>query len=339
MSPNMSYLPNRTLDEYLDEIARRYPDIHVAIDFGRSDSVKALHALAMASNEFDSDETGRGDSYREAQKSRLVRWSGISTLLGLAVPTDAESAPPLVLDVLGGDALIAKAATESADARFKNVNILTGDLSGPMVNQALADGWPAIRQAAEHLFIRDDALDGVLIAYGTHHIGQASRRRAVLEAVRAARIGGHVVVHDFDEDSPMAGFFTDVVHPNTSAGHSYDHFSRQSMLSLFDDTPTIVQVGHMYDPFVTRAGTPTAAKKLMCEYVGSMYGVRHVIGGSGDVEDSWSALTRYFDHSEHMDEYVGLDAPVKPVVYRQGSQYIAEVPRIALVATARKTGT
>lgn len=323
-----SYLPSQTLEEYLRAIATLHPQLHSALDFGRPGAERALGLLAATSSEFDSDHNGRGDSYRRAQQDALVRWTGIRTLLGLISP--APSA--LVLDVLGGDGTLARAAGSRTESLESKLAIVTSDLSGPMIDRALAQGLSAVRQAAEFLFLRDGSMHGVLLAYGTHHIGPEHRSAAVAEAVRVTRPGGRVVVHDFDDSSPMAAFFAQVVHAHAAGGHAYAHFSRAELATLFRDAGLRARVLDLYDPLIVRAETAAGAKARMCRYVGDMYGVAEHFASMGDVEAAWRLLERHFDHSSYRP---GADV-VRPAVYRQDGQFVAEVPRMAIVATAQK---
>ncbi|MFI6318238.1 class I SAM-dependent methyltransferase [Nonomuraea sp. NPDC050556] len=314
------YLPSLSLDEYQRVVSTVHPQLHAVLDFQRPGAREALDVLAVTSSEFDSDDGGRGDSYRRAQQDALVRWTGISALLRLLVP-DPSSQAPLVLDVLGGDGTLARAV---GGLESKPV-VITGDLSGQMVDRALAQGLPAVRQAAHFLFLRDASMDGVLLAYGTHHIAPAQRPAAVAEAVRVTRPGGRIVLHDFDESSPMAGFFAEVVHPHAAGGHAYSHFTRAELAGLFRDAGLPVRVMDLYDPLIVRASTADEAKARMCRYIGDMYGVsRHL----ARQDDPWRVLERYFDHS-------ALGA-TRPVVYPEGGLFVAEVPRTAIVAVAQR---
>lgn len=328
------YLPSHTLDEYLDHIAAVHPQLHSVLDFGRQGAAGALDLLAMVSSEFDSDRGGRGDSYRRAQQDSLVRWTGIRTLLGLAAP-DRSVEAPLVLDVLGGDGTLARAVTSRAESFDSKPAIITGDLSGQMIDAALAHGLPAVRQAAQFLFLRDVSMHAVVLAYGTHHIPPEHRPAAVAEAVRVTRPGGRIVVHDFDESSPMAEFFAQVVHPNAAGGHAYTHFSRTELATLFGDAGLRAQVLDLCDPLVIRADTEQAAKQRMCRYVADMYGVGAAFAGMDDIGSAWPILERYFDHSSY--RCAGdVAMPPRPVVYRMDGQFVAEVPRMAIVAVAEK---
>ncbi|MEV4392679.1 class I SAM-dependent methyltransferase [Nonomuraea sp. NPDC049607] len=324
-----SYLPSLTLDEYLRLVATVHPQVHAVLDFDRPGAARALGVLVATSSEFDSDHGGRGDSYRRAQQDALVRWTGIRALLGLLTPDPADG-PPLLLDVLGGDGTVARAAAGRLGSLDAKPLIITGDLSGQMVDRALAQGLPAVRQAAQFLFLREGSVGGVLLAYGTHHIDPADRPDAVAEAARVTRPGGRIVLHDFDDSGPMAGFFARVVHPHAAGGHAYRHFTRTGLAALFADADLPVRVLDLYDPLIVRAGSEAAAKERMCRYVADMYGLGAYFAALGDVEAAWRVLERHFDHGTHRH------TPPRPVVYRRDGHYVAELPRTALVALATK---
>lgn len=331
-----SYLPSASLDDYRRMVAASHPRLHALLDSARMQSADALSALVPTVNEFDSDTSGRGDSYRRAQRDALVRWTGARQLLTFALPT-GESGDVTVLDVLGGDGLLARAVAESADEALAKMTVLTGDISGPMVERALAMGLPAVRQAADSLFLRDGSVDAVLMAYGTHHITPDDRHRAAAEALRVARTGGRVVVHDFDDTSPMSRFFTEVVHPYSAAGHDYRHFSRRDMAALFHQLPARARVVDVYDPLVVRGADPWAARRRMCDYIADMYGVHRVL--AGDTDDAWRLLGDIFDHSAYLARTGGAHhGPHRPTVHELSDHCLAEVPRMALVAVAEKVG-
>ncbi|MFD8827860.1 class I SAM-dependent methyltransferase [Streptomyces sp. NPDC059605] len=295
--------------------------------------------MAATTTEFDSDDTGRGDSYRRAQQDSSVRWRGMRQLLEWAAPPEAAF-PCTVLDVLGGDGTIARAVHEHAPGLRDRLSILTGDLSGDMVERALAQGLPAVRQGADHLFLGDGTVDAALLVYGTHHIAPQDRPEAVAEALRVVRPGGRVVLHDFETTSPMAGFFTGVVHPHTTAGHDYPHFSRESLAELFEAAGAPARTVDMYDPLVVRGDTEEEeARRRMCAYVADMYGVGEYFGALGGTDARWRLLEQYFGHEEYL---AGLPEEVDfapgPVVHRSQGGYVAEVPRAAIVAVARKAG-
>ena len=329
------YLPSLVLRDYLHTVATLHPQLRELLDFGRPGADAALAELAGTVSEFDTDSTGRGDSYRRAQRDTLVRWTGMRRLLDLATP-DAAAPVTLILDVLGGDGTVARAASSQSACFESKLAFITGDLSGHMVDKALAHGLPAVRQAAHFLFLRDAGVDAVLLAYGTHHIPSARRPQAVAEAARVVRPGGRIVLHDFDESSPMAGFFGEVVHPHAAGGHDYRHFSRAELTGLFTAAGLPVRVVDLYDPLIVRADSAESASAGMRDYVGDMYGVRDYFATLTD-DEVWGLLTRHFDHTGYLAGIGRDDVPARPLVYRADGQFVAEVPRMAIVAVATRT--
>lgn len=328
-----AYLPSASLDAYLRMTAETHPQLYALLDETRMRSASGLAGLSSVVNEFDSDASGRGDSYRRAQRDALVRWTGARRMLTMAMPT-GRTGDTTVLDVLGGDGLIARALAENADQDLAKVTVLTGDISGRMVERALALGMPAVRQAADHLFLRDASVDAVLMAYGTHHIEPADRGRAAAEALRVVRPGGRVILHDFEEASPMARFFRESVHTYSAAGHDYRHFSREEMAGLFPSPGARVRVVDVYDPLVIRGSDARTARRRMCEYVADMYGIPRILAGGTDA--AWSSLQESFDHSSYPPGTAGLPEERRPVVRELNGHYVAEVPRMAIVAVAEK---
>jgi ubiquinone/menaquinone biosynthesis C-methylase UbiE len=335
VDPATAYLPSMSLGEYLRDIAAQHPALSSVLDFSRPDATAALTVVAATVTEFDSDDTGRGDSYRRAQTDASVRLTGIRQLLRLALPAPAPAS--MVLDVLGGDGTVARAVADRTEDDLSMVTVVTGDISGEMVQRALAQGQPAVRQAADFLFLRNDSVDAVVLAYGTHHIAVRQRAAAVAEAFRVVRPGGRVVLHDFAEDSPMVNFFAQVVHPNSCAGHDYPHFSLEHLNDLFRQAGAYPRVINMYDPLKVVADTLDAARRKMCDYVGDMYGIRHLFDDRDGSDAPWRILERYFDHSNYPARLPNnVDTTLRPRIYQTGNQFVAEVPRVAMVAVAQK---
>ncbi len=328
------YLPDATFAEYLHLLSTQHPNLYRLLDKSRFQAKEGLATLIGTTTEFDSDATGRGDSYRAAQEDTSVRWHGVQQLLRLAVPP-GSGGKHTVLDVLGGDGTVARAHALHAGVGSEDLDVVTGDISGEMVRHALARGLAAIRQAAQFSFLKSGSLDGVLLAYGTHHIPRADRSAAVSEAVRTVRTAGRVVLHDFDEASPMARFFSEVVHTHSLAGHDYEHFTRTELHALFRTLPVLTQVLDLYDPIVVSGRTMDEARRGLCAYVGDMYGVRDLINAEHP-DEGWALLEQHFDHTDYLArrKVVGAAVNVRAIECEQG--FIAELPRVAIVAVAQK---
>ncbi|MGW2254301.1 class I SAM-dependent methyltransferase [Kitasatospora sp. NPDC001660] len=335
-----SYLPAMTLEQYLGHLAARHPRWHRTLDPRRLASAGTMRRLCSQPDEDAPDGTGHGDSCRRdscwgAHQDPLARWTGARRLLHLAAGRPgADAKETLVLDVLGGDGHLARAAAVRPGQAPSGLALLTGDPSGPLVAAALAHGLPAVRQAADRLLLADRTVDAVLLAYGTHHIPPDDRPGAVAEAVRVLRPGGRVVLHDFEPHSPTAAFFRTVVDPHAAVRHHHSHFTRTELLDLFAPHPVAVRLLDVYDPFTVRAASPDEAKAAMVAHVAEAFALTHHFTGLG-TKKAWDVLVTAFDHTAHLAGLcTPLAAPTRPLVRPVSDGYVAEVPRVAVVAVA-----
>jgi SAM-dependent methyltransferase len=250
-------------------------------------------------------------------------------LLGMVHPGNGRS---VVLDVLGGDGTVARAAATAHAPELDGLQILTSDSSGHMIECALDSGLPAIRQDAGHLFLVDGCVDGVFMAYGSHHIPPEHRQRVLKELVRVVRPGGRVLVHDFEETGAMARFFGEVVAVHAKAGHDYQHFTRDGLRSIFRGAGLEPRLSDVYDPLIAWGPTRSTAQSAMCDYIGAMYGVSGFLESMSQSE-RWALICAVFDHSKRA---LPADATACPVVRPGRRGFLAEGPRVALVAVGQR---
>jgi ubiquinone/menaquinone biosynthesis C-methylase UbiE len=335
------YIPGIPVAEYAHLIESRFPAFADLLWFDRPGASAALDDLAQLVNEFETDaNAGRGASYRHAQRNRMVRARGIRTLfmLAAAVP-DAKFITPrwTALDLLGGDGLLAHVFKTFAPHTENSV--ITSDAAGHMVAGALRAGLPAIRQQAQFLFLRDMTVDAVLLAYGTHHIPRHDRALVCREAARVLRPGGRLVLHDFEEGSPVALWFSEVVDRYARAGHQYDHFSAAELDRCYDQAGLrSVTVHKVYDPLVMPGDSPAEARSRLADYLINMYGLDYQasprLNRQGVHDAVWELAENYFVYDEGYVPSSGWKS--KPSVYQQDGTWVAEVPRVALVAVGQK---
>ena len=272
----------------------------------------------------------------------FVRAVGIQSLFSLLSPERDYrrlARDCRILDVLGGDGLLARVMDRVAGRGFAD-SILTSDLSEDMVRAAAAAGLVSICQAAQYLVLKDACLDGVILAYGTHHIPQADRLGVCREAHRVLKPGGNVLLHDFEEGSPVALWFSEVVDRYARTGHDFPHFTareieEQLSAAGFSDA----HVECLYDPFVLTADSETEARRALGGYLLSMYGLDFMVHSLGYE----AALDRAYELADERFRYdyrtLGLDAEFgRPRIELepQDGRVRIELPRVAIVGIGTK---
>jgi SAM-dependent methyltransferase len=340
-------LPRMSAWEYLTMCRATHPELWRRLNPARVpvERVAQLYAgIAELSTHFESKlESGRGDSYRQAQNSNyLIRRQGVLRLFDVAVPPDGEDLASLaVLDALGGNGTltrIVRACREPARMPF----IVTSDVAGRMIESALEQGLPAIRQPLQDLiWFEDETFDAVIVAYGTHHLRGADRPRAIGEAFRIAKPGARVVLQDFEIGCPTTRWYEEVLDRYTSTGHRYEYFTRAEFRELlatagFED----VQVFAAYDPLIHFADDAETARRELLDYVFTLFALEKLLPAGRDMDGGfWDELeavvrsTSTFAADELPPDAGGV---AELTVVRDGDRWRAEIPRVCLVGTGRR---
>lgn len=206
--------------------------------------------------------------------------------------------------------------------RASDALIVTNDLSPHMFMRAGVWGFPTREDAT--LLTRtfhEASVDGVLMAYGTHHI--PDMQASAHEAYRVVKPGGPVVMHDFFDEGPAGQWFHRIVDKRSITGHDFPHVGPVQMAAVllragFRD----VRLYEVQDPFlfVTDEGE-TRARGLALDYIAGMYGL--LLGfpnGLGELEDAIREILTYPEVGEEP-------------IFSEGVVYI---PRRAVVARAER---
>ncbi|MES1240784.1 MAG: methyltransferase domain-containing protein, partial [Acidobacteriota bacterium] len=162
--------------------------------------------------------------------------------------------------------------------------MVTNDISPHMFYSAGLWGFPT-REDARRLSRTFNAgsLDGVLFAYGTHHV--TGLDEAIRESLAILRPGGSIVVHDFLDEGQVGQWFHRIVDKHSRTGHDFPHLGPlQLAVSLFLAGFRDVQLYEMEDPFVFSVpeGSPDSARDVACTYLLGMYGMTESFGTQRD---------------------------------------------------------
>ncbi|GAB2876234.1 class I SAM-dependent methyltransferase [Microbulbifer echini] len=341
----IQYLPRLSFDDYSKWMVRNHQKFSTAVWFDHRDLKLLLEDLLSMSNEFEgNDDTGRGESYRESQKNIAARVKGIKSLFEIIFSSqDPKSLPEnfIVLDVLGGNGTLFRAFELIYGTEIQNP-MFTSDMAGEMIQSAYGFGIPCIRQKAQNLLLKDQSMDGVILAYGTHHIPKKERLQAVQEAHRVLKNLGNLLIHDFEIGSAMDHWFKEVVHRYSPTGHDYPHFSKAEMNSYFIEAGfRNHEIIELYDPFCVSATSEELAIDALLDYVGNMYGLHKLVGEKPFQSEKkfqlLKLIEKYFRYS-NFDSVLGAgeSATRELSIKKTGDQFIAEIPRVALVGLAKK---
>jgi SAM-dependent methyltransferase len=321
-----NYIGDLTFADYRRAAAKHFPFILRLIDPDRvkgaafSDYVELMNEISW---EFEDQATGgRGDAYNLAQRNSDNRKIGTLSLLKCFSESlvDIPAPDKIILDVLGGDGTITRFARSE---KMQAPTIISADLSGFMVKACLAQKFPCIRQSATQSLLRDSVLDGVLIAYGSHHLDRASRKTACGEAFRTLKNGGRFVLHDFETGTPAVDWFDKVVHPFSRTGHPHPHFSRNEMFTLLESAGfKNIRIFSMPDPFVLKGENVEGARTNALTHLYRMYDLVRIANNEADI-------------LHQLETYV-RDILGEIQIEQTGSTYTATIQRQALVAVGTK---
>lgn len=339
-----NYLHNFDVTSYLGYMKNKFPEFARTFRFDWPGASAVIDKMNRCVTGFESkSKEGRGESYRRAQRDSLVRAVGIKQLLQLANGNkNIQTLQPYykILDVLGGDGVLARAQKLLTGKNNFIQPILTSDIDADMITQALRYGLPAIREPARHLFIKNNSFNAVIIAYGTHHIPKNERLLVCREAFRVLNSRGKIIIHDFEESSPIANWFNEVVDKYSTSGHKCSHFtSKELKFYLQQSGFKNIKTFRIYDPFIISDNRKQRAYERLMDYVLNMYGLEKLKNGQ-DIKKTWEKVHNLIQTHIHYEysniKEAKLDWKTSLSIFRKNNQFVIEMPRVALVGVGIK---
>lgn len=190
----------------------------------REPSARFPHLANLSRNEFTS-EWCVSDYLDCIRLSMVPRSEDVIDLASKMHPDgrDGLSSVLIIGELLATDVYVNKVARRLLGA-VRREKFINSDISQFVAGRCIRDGLVAIWQNATNSFwIRDGSVDGVLMAYGTHHAPCAST--AVRADGRILPPGCILVLHDFEVGSRTARWFADIVSIHSVTPHDYLHFA------------------------------------------------------------------------------------------------------------------
>lgn len=345
-SPTDNYLSNISLTSYLQLMSNKFPDFYKTLWFERPNSSQALKELDNVVSDFEGcKKKGRGDYYRKAQRNISVRITGIDQILQLAIKNqDIRKHLPRtykILDVLEEEGVLARVfKTMHLGNNFRQPILTSDSAADIIVCSGIKIQFAGYQTTGSIFFIKDNSFDAVILAYGTHHIPKKDRLLACQEAFRVLSPGGNIVIHDFEENSPIARWFNEVVDKYSITWHKCCHFASNDFQSYLQQSSfENIRIFSMYDPFITKGSSKEIAFQKLMDYTFNMYGLAKLQQNTDD-KDIPQKVYRLIEKYIHYELFNIKEAmpnwKSSISFYQDKVQFVAELPRVALVAVRTK---
>ncbi len=224
--------------------------------------------------------------YRLHPRYVNTRDTGVVNLLNIMAKHCDITSESVIIDFLAGSGYLSKKLKQYWSKSLPP-KVFGIDVSSSMVHQAGLNEEIVFRSYhGGHLF-KDNSADFAISCYGTHHIPFEERDNFVKAAHDVLKPGGKFILHDFEEQSPTARWYSDVIDKYRLCGHPYKHFEQAELTNLFSKYFAEVEVVKVYDPFVLDGEDPTKLKREFFEYLINFFALEKLMSALEN-EDEWN---------------------------------------------------
>ena len=269
-----------------------------------------------------------------------------------ALEVEQVDGEAIIVDLLAGNGTFSRVCKSLLS--HKSHLTIGVDVSKTMVADSMQRSESVINCHYSDPILADQIADGVVSAYGTHHIDESDRNVFYQTAKRLVKPGGKVVIQDFCEGTPTEKWYSEVIDTYRVAGHKYKHFTEESLRKGLKSVFNNVDLAYSYDPFCMEFDSDCNDEESVIKsfyiYLISLFSLEKLLPNgvsynsltSYDNSQFWKSIHSILEphftfNSTDLNSLVCCgDAPVcnKITVFREGGKLKIVAPRVALIGIA-----
>lgn len=196
------------------------------------------------------DLSGLYIKYQDDLRYHSTRFHGWQRLLNIMMENIALKTPTnnsVVIDFLAGSGTLGKRLKQLFKPNYLP-KLMGLDVSSKMCEQALKSNEIVMWGSYKYHLFHHEIADAVIAAYGFHHVPLSERKMYVNKMHDLLRNEGVCILHDFEEGSQTAKWYSEIIHRYRPNGHDYPHITYESLTTLLCNFKD-VNIKKIYDPF------------------------------------------------------------------------------------------
>lgn len=175
------------------------------------------------------------------------RLTGYQAIFNLMMPLANAKSGNLIVDLLAGNGTLTRMFKKLHD---KISPMIIGiDISETLIKDSFENGEISFRSKMTDNIFGKEIAEAAICAYGTHHIPEKDRYSFFLSAKELVKKGGKILIHDFEENSSTAKWYSDLIHRYRPGGHPCKHFTEAGMKDILSSLFKKTELTYIYDPF------------------------------------------------------------------------------------------